>query len=409
MAKDKDVEKKKKKKSSEKEVEVKAKKKKPKGEMRLSNLAVEYRPNSINDLVGQQQTVSQIRGMFKSGKMPQTFLISGDTGCGKTTTARILARTVLCLNLGDNLEPCGECFSCSAGDAHPDLQETNMAEKRGIDDVRQMLDQSNSMPTMGKNRIFIIDEVHMWTTQAESAMLKPLEEPQAKTIWILCTTDPQKLKKTILDRCKKLPIRQIEPDLLMKRIGTIAKKEGFDLKERDDGEKILRTIADISNGHMRPAIEALESVLLMLHSGDKLDTKQLLTAILTAGEGDLDKASAYLLASILNGDLKDVVQQIRGSGNVRGLLNKSRWLIQYLLDNAVQLAKYAPYSGKIFATVAKQNNIRVKLQMLIRLQMLLIEVETKMNSMSIDEGVLMLSMVGHFMDENDLVTAKKEK
>lgn len=399
----------KKKSKKSKDVEKKAKKKKPSGEMKLSNLSVEYRPNSINDLVGQEQTVSQIRGMFKGGKMPQTFLISGDTGCGKTTTARILARTALCTDLADGLTPCGECFSCKAGDAHPDILEANMAVTRGIDDARAMVDQATSMPSMGKKRIFIIDEVHMWTTQAESAFLKPLEEPQPHTIWILCTTDPQKLKKTILDRCKKLPIRQIEPKLLMKRIAYISKKEGFDLTEREDGEKILRTISDMSSGHMRPAIELLESVLLMLHSGDKLDTKQLLTAILTSGEGDIEKAAAYLLASVLNGDLKDVVQQVRGSENVRGLLNKTRWLIQYLLDNAVGMAKYTPYSGKIFASVAKQNDIKIKLKMLIRMQMLLIDIETKMNSMSLDEGVLMLSMVGSFMDDNDLVSSKKEK
>lgn len=397
----------KKKSKKSKDVEKSAKKKKNKSELKFGNMAVNYRPNSINELVGQEQTVSQIRGMFKS-KIPQSFLISGDTGCGKTTTARILARTILCTNLAKDLTPCGECFSCQAGDSHPDVQETNMAEKRGIDDVRAMIDQSSSMPTMGKNRIFIIDEVHAWTTQAESAMLKPLEEPDSRTIWILCTTDPQKLKKTILDRCKKLPIRQIEPKLIMNRMAEIAKNEGFDLKKREDGEKILRTIADISNGHMRPAIESLESVLLMLHSGDKLDTKQLLTAILTSSEGDIEKASAYLLASILNGDLKDVVQQIRGCGNVRGVLNKSRWLIQYLLDNAVGLAKYSPYSAKIFTSVAKQNDIKVKLMILVRLQMLLIEIETKMNSMSLDEGVLMLSMIGTFMDDNSLIKSKKE-
>lgn len=406
MAKDKSDKKKSKSKDAEKKVK---KEKKVKGEMQLTSLAVEYRPRSINDLVGQEQTVSQIRGMFKGNKMPQSFLISGDTGCGKTTIARILARTLLCMNLGENLEPCGECFSCQAGDAHPDVNETNMADKRGIDDVRNMIDQSNSMPTMSKFRIFIIDEVHAWTTQAETAFLKPLEEPPAKTIWILCTTDPQKLKKTILDRCKKLPVRPIAPEVLMKRLSFIAKKEGHDLKEREDGEKILRTIADISQGHMRQSIELLEGVIMLLRSGDKMDTKQILSSIMSAGEGDLDKASAYLLASILNGDLKDVVHQIRGSANVRGLMNKCRWLIQYLLDDVVKLAKYQPYGAKIFASIAKENSIKVKLKMLIRMQMLLIEIETKMNSMSLDEGVLMLSMVGHFMDENDLVSSKKEK
>lgn len=372
----------------------------PKGEITLESMAVKYRPQTINDLVGQDSVVTQVKGMLKSGKFSNSILIHGSSGCGKTTTARIIARTLYCTNLGEDFSPCGECSSCKYGDSHPDVSEMNMAETRGIDDVRALISSSKNMPTLGKFRIFIIDEVHAWTTQAETAFLKPLEEPPARTMWILCTTNPEKLKPTILGRCKKFPVQPIEPEVMMKRLSFICKKEGLDIKEREDGKAILKLVSDMSNGHMRDAIEMVESVIYALRADAKMDTKSLMSKVLTAGDTDLDKASAYLVASILNGDLKDIVHQIRASQNARGLLNKSRWLLQYLLDNAVGLAKYSPYNAKIFAKVAKENNVKVKLQMLIRMQYMLIETENRFNTMNIDETVMMQSMVGQFMLEN---------
>lgn len=383
MAKSKDKEKKAKTKSS--------------GELVLGSMAVSNRPGSLDELVGQDHIVSQVEGMFKRKRLSNSILINGQSGCGKTTTARIIARILFCMDLQDNYTPCGKCAACSYGQAHPDLHEINMAETRGIDDARALIASSQNMPAFAKYRIFIIDEVHAWTPQAEQAFLKPLEEPPPSTIWILCTTNPEKLKPTILGRMTKFAIRPIEPETMMKRLGTIAKREGVDLKERDDGKKVLRLIADMSNGQMRDAIEILERVVNALAGNKKIDTKTLIETVVTAGEADLDKVSAYLLASILNGDLKDVVQQIRSTTATRGLLSKLRWLIQYLLDNAVGLAKYSPYNAKIFAKVAKDNGITPKLMLLVQLQFALIQIESRMNSMSVDESVLMLSEVGDFI------------
>jgi DNA polymerase III subunit gamma/tau len=403
VAKDKDEKKKKKKDKGEGSVILKNG-----GDISLESMAVKYRPRCIDDLVGQDAIVSQVKGMLKSGKFSNSMLLNGSSGCGKTTTARIIARTLFCSNLGEGFKPCGECPSCRYGDSHPDLAEINMAETRGIDDVRQLIASSKNMPTIGKFRIFIIDEVHAWTTQAEQAFLKPLEEPPTRTMWILCTTNPEKLKPTIVGRCKKLPVQLIEPEVMMQRLSYIAKKEGLDLKEREDGKQILRAVADMSNGHMRDGIEMLESVIYALRENSKLDAKSIMSKVLTAGEADLDKASAYFVASVLNGDLKDVVHQTRAAQNARGLLNKSRWLIQYLLDNAVGLAKYSPYNAKIFAKIAKENNVKVKLNGLIKLQYTLIEVENRFNTMSIDETVQLQSMIGNFIIEHILPFKEKK-
>lgn len=389
---------------AEKKVE---KNKKRNGVMLLEGMPEKYRPRAMKDLVGQNAVVTQLRGMFKGESMPQTFLIAGNSGCGKTTTAWIIARTLLCTNLTKDFTPCGECTSCRYEDLHPDVLEMNMAKERGIDEARAMIASSNNMPTLGRYRIFILDEVHAWTPQAESAFLKPLEKPPAKTVWILCTTDPQKLKATILGRAKKLPVRPIEPKDMAARLLYVAQQEGVDLAKRDDHEKILRLICDMSNGQMRDAIELLSGVIYAIRSGDKLDTKEIIQTVVQAGEADLDKASAYLIASVLNGDLKDVITQTRSAGSTtRGLLSKCRWLIQYLLDNVAGVAKYTPYNAKIFTKVAKDNGIKVNLRLLIKLQMLLVEVEARMNSMSIDETVLFMSALGNFM-ATEITTKEK--
>lgn len=391
----------------EKESPKKDKKSKAEKPLVLGSMAVQHRPTNLHELVGQSHVADIFSGMMKRRKMSNSILIQGQSGCGKTTVGRIIARTLFCLELGDDYAPCGKCVSCKYGDSHPDLHEINMAEARGIDEVRSMIASSNNMPTFGKYRIFLIDEVHAWTPQAEQAFLKPLEEPPPNTIWILCTTNPEKLKPTILGRCTKFVIRPIEPDVMMKRLSVVAKREGVDFSERDDGKRVLKLISDMSNGQMRDAIETLERVINALSgSKDKLDTNALIQKVIPAGDVDLDKTAAYLLASILNGDLKDAVQQIRSTTVTRGLLSKLRWLVQHLLDQAVDLAKYTPYSGKVFAKLAKDNKIVPKMSMLIRIQYMLIRIEAQLNSMSVEESVVMLSHVGQFMSDAD---SKKSK
>ncbi len=373
--------------------------------LKLESLTLKYRPRFLEDMVGQDHIAAEILGMLKTQRFPQTILLNGESGCGKTTTARMIAQYIHCKNPDKKTyAPCGECTSCSYGEAHPDVHEMNMAEQRGIDDVRALIQSAKSMPTVGENRIFIIDEIHAMTTQAAQAFLKPLEEPSARTMWILCTTNPEKLPTAILGRCHKFNVKRIEPEVLMKRLSRIAKKEGHDLKEMDGGDKILKLMADLSNGRMRDAISILEKLIFAVSSGQKFDAKTLMSTFLATAESDLEKASAALLAAMFTSDLKGMLKSVRVTNNARGLLSKTRWLLMYLLDSAIGEAKYAPYNAKLFSKLASEKNIKVNLNRVVRLQYVLLEMESRFNSMSVDENVIMLSTLG-----NEIAMAKTVK
>ena len=139
--------------------------------MKTESLAVQYRPRNLTDLIGQDHISKQVLGMFKSGKMPSSIMLHGSTGLGKTTVARILTRMINCSaeERDENFTPCGECPSCRMTE-HPDVLELNAAEARGIDDVRNLIQQSKNMPSLGNKRIFILDEVHQLTTQAQQCL-----------------------------------------------------------------------------------------------------------------------------------------------------------------------------------------------------------------------------------------------
>lgn len=366
--------------------------------VQIESLAVKYRPKLLTDLVGQDHIATQIFGMLKRKRFPSTMLLNGESGCGKTTTARIIARYLLCRAPdAETHAPCGECPSCRYGDGHPDISEINMAEARGIDDVRSLIQSSRSMPTVGKYRVFIVDEIHAMTPQAAQAFLKPLEEPPPQTLWILATTNPEKLPSTVLGRCHRFDVKRIEPEVLVRRLYRVAKREGVDFKTIDTGMEMLKLAADLSDGRMRNSLNLLESVLAAISSGQEVDSKTLLQKFLSTSETDADKAAAQLLVALLKGDMKALVHETRSMSNIRALLNKLRWLVQFLLDDSVGLSKYTPYSGKLFAKYSSTAGTKVSLQFLIGLQFVLLDTETKLNSLSIDESVVFLSMLGQFL------------
>ncbi len=222
--------------------------------------AVQYRPLTLDDMIGQDAAVLQLKGMFSRGALASSFLLTGPTGSGKTTLARIIARMA-----NDEAPDCTRLT---------DVVEINGAEARGIDDVRQLIKASKFAPK--KNyRVYILDEIHQWTPQAKQAFLKILEEPPSKTIFILCTNEPEKLPNTIVGRCQQVRLSRVSLKnccLLMRKV---AKKESLELPA-----EVLKQIAHLTRGHPRDALQALEAVANYASGGgDLTDADSLLSAV----------------------------------------------------------------------------------------------------------------------------------
>lgn len=519
------------------------------------SLAVRYRPQVLEDLVGQDAVATQVLGMLKTGRFPSTIGLFGESGAGKTTVSRMIARYINCLKPDKKTyTPCGECPSCIYGNDHPDVHEMNMAETRGIDDVRSMIQASRSMPTLSKKRVFILDEMHacfpgntfvrladgtyrtmieigammkagqdvyveaynfdteqdeaklvthflpqkskprrmvritFWdqtyqdctedhkwwsktradwveakdlerqeelaspvllpfqqhvhsvaplefgeeyadeeidvydltvadhhnyyvrpvglhyplrvsncTPQAFQALLKPLEEPPAHTVWFLATTNPEKLPSTILGRTHRFNIKPIDKAEIVKRLVTVGRGEGVRFKKMEGGLEILDAIAELSNGRMRDSIVMLESVLFAIASGKKFTSKELIKQFARSPDADMDVLAAEFLVAVNMGKMKEAVSIVLRAGNVRQLIMKTRWLTQSLIAAACGTNYFKTYAYRCFAELSKKAGTGVKLPLLIRVQSMLCELEIRLNSVSIDEAVQASSYIGQFV------------
>jgi len=368
------------------------------------SLAVKYRPRSLSSLLGQEHIVSAVSGMFASGKIPSAIMLSGPTGLGKTTTARIITRYLNCSQPDTSKHaPCGECVNCRMK-VHPDVTELNAADSRSIDDVRSLIGLSRNMPQIGQRRFIIIDEAQQLPTLSQQALLKHLEESSPHTVWIICTMSPEKVLPAVAKRCMRLPVTPVPAELLRKRLLAIAKREYPDFAKVEDYERIIKTVADFANGGVRDAISSLEPILYSLQAGDNVDVQKVLDNYLATSEAVEEKVAAMVLVSVLTCDLKLLVEHTHCVENARGVLNKLRWLIDYLISNSMGKAKYTPYSGKLFASEIKSRGLRVSLPVLLGVQYLLLEIEQRLNFMTVEERVVFTSMVA-----NHIIKLKEEK
>lgn len=213
-----------------------------------------YRPQTFEDVCGRDAIVRTLKNQITSGRIGHSYLFCGTRGTGKTTIAKIFAKAVNCEHPVDG-SPCGECASCKAiaEDASLSVVEMDAASNNGVDDVRGIIDQVSYSPTQGKYRVFIIDEVHMLSGAAFNALLKTLEEPPAYAIFILATTEPNKLPLTILSRCQRYDFGRLSVQTIQDRLKVVCDREGLAC---DD--KALRYIASAADGSMRDGLSILD-------------------------------------------------------------------------------------------------------------------------------------------------------
>lgn len=233
-----------------------------------------YRPQTFADVVGQEHIVSTFEHALKTDNLSHAYLFTGPRGTGKTSMARLLAKALLCTANKDE-RPDGSCEVCQsiAEGNHPDVYELDAASRTGVDNVRdEIINKVNFSPTQGAYKLYIIDEVHMLSNQAFNALLKTLEEPPSHVVFVLCTTDPQKVPDTILSRCQRFDFKPIASADIAKNLAKVAKSEGIEYEP-----EALDIIAEQAHGGMRDALSSFEQI-----------------AVFSAGKVSLESARSIL-------------------------------------------------------------------------------------------------------------------
>ncbi|HMN06349.1 MAG TPA: DNA polymerase III subunit gamma/tau [Flavobacteriales bacterium] len=227
--------------------------------------ARKYRPETFHSVVGQEHVTGTLMNAIRTKHVAQAFLFTGPRGVGKTTCARILARTINCENPNEDLTTCGQCPSCKTFEEGHSLNifELDAASNNSVEDIRNLIQQVQIAPQVGTRKVYIIDEVHMLSSQAFNAFLKTLEEPPSYAIFILATTEKHKILPTILSRCQVFDFRRITVGDIARHLGEIAQKEGIQAEPQ-----ALHTIAQKADGGLRDALSIFDQ--LVSYSGDKL-------------------------------------------------------------------------------------------------------------------------------------------
>ena len=231
--------------------------------------ARKYRPSTFNSVVGQVHITTTLKNAIKNNHLAQAFLFCGPRGVGKTTCARILAKTINCQNLQAEIEPCNECDSCKSfnNGNSMNINELDAASNNSVEDIRNLVDQVRYAPQAGKYKIYIIDEVHMLSNQAFNAFLKTLEEPPSYAIFILATTEKHKIIPTILSRCQIFDFNRIQVEDISSHLQYIANKESIETEP-----EALHLIAQKADGALRDALSIFD-LIATFSSGSKITYK----------------------------------------------------------------------------------------------------------------------------------------
>lgn len=310
----------------------------------MTALTQKYRPALFSEVVGQPNAVSTLTGFVRNGP-PPTILICGPHAVGKTTLARILAKRLNCLK-AKGPEPCGKCESCVAADSetHQDIREINAADDRGINTIRKLQEIGRLAPSF-KRMVIIMDECHALTPQAYQASLKLFEEPSPATTFVLVTTNPEKMPKTITSRCSVIRLKLIRDVHMAKWLFGIAKKEKFKLDKK--GAEML---AEASAGHPREALTMLQQLL----SGD-VKASDLESLIRQVTEQSPRALTAKFVEAVMKEDMKGALQVAAEAEDSEHFLSSAteafQALLLYKIDKSMVEGVYRSQFAKLKADV----------------------------------------------------------
>ena len=348
-----------------------------------------WRPRTFDSVIGQESITDTLKNAIKRGKVSHAFLFAGPRGTGKTSCAKIFAKALNCTNLQDG-EPCNECANCIAADkgSMPDIMEIDAASNNGVDEIREIRDKVKYAPTEGKYKVYIIDEVHMLSMGAFNALLKTLEEPPEHVVFILATTELQKVPATIISRTQRYNFKRISKDDLEKRMKYILDQENIKYED-----KALAVIAQVADGGMRDALSILDQ--LLSYEKESVNYQDALEITGFAAKENIEKILLALLEQNPESALKLAQTELARGASSKNILDeliematKSLMLIKagddnqstFLSEDFVQKIKDIPTN--IFyrlITLANKalNDLRYTNQQQIPLEVFLVEAGSK--------------------------------
>ena len=258
-----------------------------------------YRPQTFEEVAGQEHIVKTLKNALATGKIAHAYLFAGPRGTGKTTMAKLFAKALNCEHgLGCQCNECKNCVAITEG-SHPDVLELDAASNNGVDEIRELIDKVKYGTILGKYKVYIIDEVHMLSTGAFNALLKTLEEPPEHVIFILATTEPHKILPTILSRCQRYDFNKVSEKDIKERIRAVLQNEGVEFNE-----EAVELVVQLADGGMRDALSILEKVLAF--SGNTLNVNDILSIFALESKEEKIK----LIHSIINHDMSDVLSRL---------------------------------------------------------------------------------------------------
>lgn len=341
-------------------------------------LSRKYRPQTLQDLIGQDVLATSLKNSIDNNRVPHAFLFYGIRGIGKTTTARILARCLNCLGgAGDGQmtsTPCGVCKSCKAmdNDSHLDVLEIDAASRTGVDDVREIIDASQYMPVLGRYKIFIIDEVHMLSKSAFNALLKTLEEPPAHVKFIFATTEIQKVPETILSRCMTFNLKPVSNEIISAHISDISDREGFSI-EKDAAD----LIASEADGSVRDALSLLDQAIMLSLGKNTIAKEIIINMIGGIKYTDIENLIEMVLSAKTQEALEKINTLLTNGGDI------------YTISRAIQTVIYK----KIVEKVSSSQEIRYSLSHLLYLWQIFIKQTQNIKMAQYPEQILNAAIV----------------